>query len=162
MPTQIDFSNDTIAVAFDHITTLWSYDAYDGVSFVNDLIHCDSTDAITELKFVQENYIMCVHHHCLNVWNLKNDSNATSAEAQLMKSTPTLGHTISCVWSAPVDQVLSVCENPLQKSQLILFVRTNRSQPKNVNEQTPAEIKSKQNKIPFFLLAKQNYISMWK
>ena len=141
-PTHIDFMNDIIAVSFSHITTLWNYDAYEGVTFLNDLIHCDSNDTIKEVKFVQENFLLCVHHKCLNVWSLKNESKKNNADLQLMKTLNETMSEITCVWSSLIDEVLEVCENPLQKSQFILFVKS-KSQLKNTNEQLPTEIKSK-------------------
>jgi len=144
-PSQIDFSNDLIVISFGHIVTLWNYNAYDGVTFLNDLIHCNASDLIKEIKFMQNNFLLCVHNKCLNVWKLKNEEK-TSTDLQLIKS----GHEvdsfsdIKCVWSVPCDEVLEIAENPLKKSQFILFIKTaGAKHMKSSNEQIPTEIQSK-------------------
>ncbi len=52
---------------------------------------------------------------------------------------------IACVWSKTCDdEVVEVVENPIQKSQFLLFIKTNVTKNiKNSNEQMPTEIQSK-------------------
>ena len=52
---------------------------------------------------------------------------------------------IACVWSKTCDdEVVEIVENPLQKSQFILFIKTNVTKNgKNSNEQVSTEIQSK-------------------
>jgi hypothetical protein len=94
---------------------------------------------------MQNNFLLCVHNKCLNVWKLKNEEKI-STDLQLIKS----GHEvdsfsdIKCVWSVPCDEVLEIAENPIKKSQFILFIKTTGAKHmKNSNEQIPTEIQSK-------------------
>lgn len=110
------------------------------------MIHCDIDDTIREIKFIQENFLLCVHNKCLNVWKLKNEDK-TSTESQLLKRGGDVdGFTeIACVWSKTCDdEVVEIVENPIQKSQFILFIKTNVTKNgKNSNEQVSTEIQSK-------------------
>ena len=68
------------------------------------MIHCDIDDTIREIKFIQENFLLCAHNKCLNVWKLKNEDK-TSTESQLLKRGGDVdGFTeIACVWSKTCD-----------------------------------------------------------
>ena len=133
-PNEIDFScdnnGDLISVAFNHIVTLWSYDS-DGISFKNDLIHCDTNDLIKEIRFINANHLLVVHNNCLNVWFINRNSNDLLTNEE---------QAASCVWSSQIDNVLAVSENPYVKSQFVLCIKSNVLLR---NEDTPAEIKGK-------------------
>ena len=113
---------------------------------MNDLIHCDANDLIKKVTFLEENFLLCAHDKCLNVWSLKKDedktTNKTNHESNLIKSGNAFDD-IKCVWSAQVDDVLEISENPMQKSQFVIFIKTKSGQVKHSNEPTSSEIKSK-------------------
>ena len=146
-PSQIEISSnnnlqnqnlngDLIAVSFGHMATLWDFNAYQGVTFLNDLIHCDASDSIKKIKFCHDlKFLICVHSKCLNVWCLRNED-----EDKMAKS---ISSDIKCIWSSHVDEVLEMNENPIQKSQFILFIKTHSSE----QMQIPSEIKSIYSKI---------------
>ena len=139
IPTNIEFMSvdkqiNLVAVSFNHIATVWQYDQY-GVLFLNDLIHCDMNDPIKQFKFI-DRHLLVAHANCLNVWHFKNS--ATTSEQLLANNANQLN--ISCVWSEEISQCLHMCVNPLNSSQIILFLKRKQNQ---LNEETSTEIQSR-------------------
>lgn len=125
IPSHIEFLGfnenvDLIAVAFNHITTIWLYNQYDGVTFLNDLIHCNPNDFIQQMKFINNDHLLVRHEKFLNLWSI----NATKDDKFQMK----------CKWSSLHEKILHMCENPSDKSQIVLFMKE--SSQKNEDNQT--------------------------
>ena len=128
-PSYISFiktkDHDLIAVSFDHILTLWSYDEMFGVGFLVDLIHCDSIDHIKQFSLVNGEHLLVVHKNCLNLWKMKND------DVDLVTS---------CIWSSRLDlnETCVVMEENFFKNsqQLLIFIK------KEKNDDREEEAKS--------------------
>lgn len=134
-PTHIDFVTleggvDLVAVSFDHITTIWHYDQY-GVIFLSDLIHCDPEDLIRDIQFLG-NKLLVSHANCLNVWNLELPKKTSELDMALIEDIK-----FSCLWSQDISEVLYVTKNPVDPTELILFVKKSQKQ---VNEDTLTEV----------------------
>ena len=134
IPSNIEFmtineSIDLVSVSFNHITTIWQYDQY-GLMFLNDLIHCDPSDHIKEMKLIGNNLLVS-HFNFLNVWSITVPKKALSDV--------TLENKIKfiCTWSHETTEVLNITENPTKPCELILFIK---KMQKQINEETSTEI----------------------
>jgi hypothetical protein len=111
-PSYISFlkndQHDLVIVAFNHILTIWNYDEYDGVSLMNDLIHCDSNDPIKQFTILNDKNILAVHDNCLNFWSIKMLNDFNIERVQLAAN---------CVWSQRLDSNESCVILPLQESE---------------------------------------------
>jgi hypothetical protein len=111
-PNDIEFvslnsSNlDLLAVSFNHVVTIWLHSEQDGMSFINDLIHCDSSDLVKQLKFVGSSHLLVAHENYLNLWSVNDGSN----EKILMK----------CKWSIQINNMLFMATHPTDSNQVVM------------------------------------------
>ena len=137
IPTDVEFvsfnsSIDLVAVSFNHITTIWVYNEHEGVIFLNDLIHCDPNDFIRQIKFINNDHLLVMHEKFLNLWSI----NDTTDQKFLMK----------CKWSGQYENILYMCENPSDKSQIILLMNESLN---SIDDDNKISIQSNSKNIKF-------------
>lgn len=132
-PSNIEFLNDQLfAVSFYHTITIWTFDQLNGVSFVDDLPHCNPLDTIKELKLFKNNFLLAMHEKTLNVWDV---TNLTTEKSLLENSL--LKNQVNCIWSHQTDEIVQVYDKLADK--LILLVQ---NRPVHDDQDLPTEIKS--------------------
>lgn len=130
IPTDIDFVSleqdvDLVAVSFNHTCTIWSH-GEDGLTFINDLIHCDTNDLIRQVKFLNSDHLVVMHEKYLNLWSISDDSKSS----------------MRCEWSTQLNDLIYMCENPLNSAQVILFTKLNKTQTVDNEEDSSSTIQS--------------------
>ena len=147
IPTNIDFITlkgdiNLVAVSFNHIATIWQYDQY-GVVFLSGLIHCDAADAIKEMRFVDNNLVVS-HLNFVNLWKIQVPVESADSGVEMLTTDRIK---FSCVWSHEITEVLTMIENPMNSTELLLFIKKSQRQ---INEETSTEIQSIVNLFCFF------------
>ena len=135
-PNYLEFTElnnkNLIAVSFNHIVTLWNYEENGAVTFRDDLIHCDVTDAVRHVRFMDENNLVVAHRDSINVWRIEevtNSSDLTQSEINKQLNS-------QCVWTGQVDDVVRA--EVLDRKLVLIMRKLNESK----NEDAQVTFKS--------------------
>ena len=95
-----------VAAAFNHTVVLWHHSEYSGLEFIDELINCDPSDPIKQVRFVYDAKnrlsLVVVHNNFINVWR---------------KSTAASDSSYECVWSHGLSNVeVTIHDHPLSRS----------------------------------------------
>jgi hypothetical protein len=136
-PTGIEFvelegKRSIIAASFSHIITLWDYEPVEGggggISFIDDLVNCDASNAIRQVKHVAGNYLLVAYKNSADLWKVscggeRNESGRV-IESELAAASGGRLNT-HCVWSSDrlLDEEIVQVETGRSNEQLVLFMR---------------------------------------
>jgi hypothetical protein len=82
------------------------------MTFANDLVHCDASDRVREVKALRvagSNFVLAAHGKCMNVWRLDEKEDLRTGRLEL---------DAACIWSKR-SSILDVY--PTLENELILF-----------------------------------------
>lgn len=81
--------------------------------FVNDLVHCDASDRVREVKSLRvagSNLVLAAHGRCMNMWRVEEKEDLRTGRLELNGA---------CIWSKANSSILGVY--PTLENELILF-----------------------------------------
>ena len=131
---------DVIVVVFQHIATLWQYTDQCELIFITELVHCDPSDPIKHVQFVDCQFLLAAHQSFLNVWSLcPSPSQSESSEGLIEAQIAANKLQPRCVWSKAVNEILCVSENAFNRAQPILFIKKRQQE---INDEVSSMIES--------------------